>query len=233
MSHHLTTLWYIIKQALAYILVPAVLYLIYYLVIFTFKLPELHDQVNAVLVDTLTLIAVIYYFKLYRKEKLKELFYEKLKVKKLLSLLPISLAVRIPLLILVIGMVLIFGDEVMKTIDEGVSYQWEGFTDLSFWGYVLAVLSFSVIGPIHEELFFRGVVFNYLKTSYSVRTSIIYSTVLFTVFHLHPGLFPSSFLLGLFLVFVYQKWNNIAYSIILHMLINLHPFMLDLINAKF
>ena len=220
-------------QALAYMLVPAVLYLIYYLVIFTFGLSEANEQVSALLVDTLTLIAIIYYFQLYKKEKIEELFNEKLKIKKLLSLIPLSILVRIPLLILVVLMVLLFGDMFVNTIDEGVAYQWEGFTDLSGWGYVIAILSFGVIGPIHEELFFRGVVYNYLKKNYSIRASIIYSTVVFTLFHLHPGLYPSSFILGFFLVLVYHKWNNLSYSIILHMLINMHPFLLDFISGKF
>ncbi len=233
MRYHLSILWNILKQALAYMLVPALLYLVYYLVIFTFGLSEMNEQASALLVDTLTLIAVIYYFRLYKKEQIKELFYEKLKIKKLFSLIPLSVLVRVPLLVLVVMMVLLFGDTFMDTIDEGVAYQWEGFTDLSGWGYVIAILSFSVIGPIHEELFFRGVVYNYLKKNYSVRISIIYSTVVFTLFHIHPGLYPSSFILGFFLVLVYQKWNNLSYSIILHMLINLHPFLLDFISGKF
>jgi len=213
--------------------VPAVLYALYYIGVYAFGVSEPNEQISALLVDFLTLFAVIYYFKLYKKDKWHELFFEKLKVKKLLSLVPLSLLVRIPLLILVVIIVLIFGDKLMNTIDEGVNYQWQGFTDLSGWGYVIAIVSFSIIGPIHEELFFRGIVFNYLKNHYNIKISIIYSTVIFTLFHIHPGLYPSSFILGIFLVLIYQKWNNLTYSIILHMLINLHPFLLDLINAKF
>ena len=233
MRYHLSILWHVIKQALAYMLVPALLYLVYYIVIFTFRLPELNEQINALFVDTLTLLAVIYYFQLYTKENVHTLFFEKLKVRKLLSLIPLSFVVRVPLLILVVFIVLIFGDTLMNTIDEGVNYQWQGFTDLSGWGYVVAILSFSVIGPIHEELFFRGVVYNYLKKKYSIRTSILYSTVLFTLFHIHPGLYPSSFILGIALVLVYQKWNNLTYSILLHMLINLHPFLMELLSNRF
>ncbi len=233
MKYHLNVLWNVIKQALAYMLVPAVLYLIYYLVISVFQLPELNEQINALVIDALILITVIYYFKLNSPEKIRELFFERLNIKKILSLLPLSILVRVPLLILVVLMVVLFGDTLMNTIDEGVDYQWEGFTDLTGWGYVIAILSFSILGPIHEELFFRGVIYNYLKQYYSIRTSIIYSTVIFTLFHIHPGLYPSSFILGFFLVAVYQKWNNLNYSIILHMLINLHPFLLDFLNGKF
>lgn len=233
MQYHLNVFWNVIKQALAYMLVPAVLYLIYYLVIFAFQLPELNEQINALLMDSLILIAVIYYFRLNTPEKITELFCEKLNLKKILTLIPLSILVRVPLLILVVVMVVLFGDTLMNTIDEGVSYQWEGFTDLTGLGYVVAILSFSILGPIHEELFFRGIIYNYLKKFYSVRTSMIYSTIVFTLFHIHPGLYPSSFILGIFLVLVYHKWNNLSYSIILHMLINLHPFLIDFISAKF
>ncbi|QQS44673.1 CPBP family intramembrane metalloprotease [Candidatus Roizmanbacteria bacterium] len=232
MKYHLSIFWNILKQALAYMLVPGVLYLIYYLVLIIFNLPELNEQINALLLDALILITVIYYFRLNTPEKIRELFYEKLSLKKILSLIPLSILVRVPLLILVVVMVVLFGDTFMNTIDEGVSYQWEGFTDLTGLGYIVAILSFSVLGPIHEELFFRGVIYNYLKRYYNIRTSIIYSTVVFTLFHIHPGLYPSSFILGLFLVLVYQKWNNLSYSIILHMLINLHPFLIDFISSK-
>lgn len=219
-------------QALGYILVPAVLYFVYYILFLVFGLPELDEQLSTLLFDVLTLISIVYFFSLYKKERWQTLFSEKLKLKKLLALVPLSFLVRVPLLIVVVCLVLIFGDTAMNTIDEGINYQWEGFSDLSGWGYIVAILSFSIIGPIHEELFFRGIVFNGLKKYYSIKASIMYSTVIFALFHLHPGLIPSSFILGIFLVLVYHKWNNLTYSIILHMLINLHPFLLELIVGK-
>ncbi len=233
MKYHLSILLGIIKQALIYTLVPAFFYLLYYSGTLLLNLPDISEQQSALMIDALTLFGVIYYFKLYKKETFYKLFPGKLEGKKLLSLIPLSILSRIPLVIFVVAIVLFFGESVINTIDEGVEYQWQGFSDLSGWGYVVAILSFSILGPIHEELFFRGIVFNYLKKYYSVKGSILYATVIFTLFHFHPGLFPSSFILGLFLIWVYQKWHNLTYSILLHMLINLHPFLIDWIGTKF
>ncbi len=224
MKHHLFIFLGILRQALAYMLVPAFFYLVFLLFITPSEI-----QGNTI-ADLLTLVCVIILFGLYKREKIKELFPKRIEFKKVLVLLPISLLTRIPIVVVVVAGILIFGDSVMNTLDAGIEFQWDIFEGARGIEALLVFISFTIIGPIHEELFFRGVLYPALKKKYSVRTSMIYVTVIFTLFHIHPGLYPSSFILGLFLVYITQKWNNLGYSIILHMLINMHPFLLNLMN---
>ncbi len=230
MKHHLFIFLGILRQALAYMLVPAFFYvLLLFINSLLYKRTPSEIQGNSI-ADIFTLISVILMFGLYKREKIKELFQARLEFKKILALIPISILARLPIVVVIVAGILMFGDTVMDTLDAGIEFQWDIFAGARGFDAVLVFVSFAVIGPIHEELFFRGVLFPSLKKKYSVRTSMIYVTIIFTLFHVHPGLYPSSFILGLFLVWVTQKWNNLGYSIILHMLINMHPFLLQLMN---
>jgi len=181
--------------------------------------------------DILTLLVVVTAFALYKKEQLKSFFPSGLTFKRVTALIPISLAARIPIVLIIMIAIGIFGEQAMDTIDAGIAFQWSIFGDAKGVDAFLVFLSFVLIGPIHEELLFRGVMYPYLKKHYSVRTSMIYVTVVFTLFHFHPGLFPSSFALGLALVWVNHKWGNMGYNIILHMIINSHPFILEYLST--
>ena len=76
-----------------------------------------------------------------------------------------------------------------------------------------------VAAPLLEEPIFRGKIFKVMKTTWSVKKSMIVSSLLFAV--VHPGFsFLPVFCVGLTCAWLYQKTGKLTYSILLHALYN-------------
>lgn len=86
---------------------------------------------------------------------------------------------------------------------------------------IIMILSALIISPIAEEIFFRGIIFKYLRKEFNFIISAIISTLLFviihgTLVHIVPGI-----LLGIFFCEVYEYTKDIKYNILCHILYNL------------
>ncbi len=230
MKKHLKIFSNVVRFSVAFFIGGNAGFLIIALLLYFLGVRNFSQTTGEFISDIAVLPFIIILFKLYTTEKRKELFEKSLTLKRLFFLIPISFGARALLfisIILLLALALVFtGVDINKLIEEGLKYQWEAFDTSVGIVQIFGFLSFVIFGPINEELFSRGVLFNYLKKHYSVRTSIIYSSIIFMFLHIHPGLYLSSFLLGIILAYIYSRWKNIWYSIILHMLINLHPFII-------
>lgn len=82
--------------------------------------------------------------------------------------------------------------------------------------FVIAV----IVAPIVEEIVFRGYIMNKWVDKYSVKKGVIFSSLLFMVFHF-SSLFIPQLLLGLLCALVYVKYQNLFYAIFTHSLYNL------------
>lgn len=93
------------------------------------------------------------------------------------------------------------------------------------WGHlVLLVISIGILGPVLEEVIFRGVIYRRLeKSRVGVKGAIIITSVVFTFIHLQYSwqvllvLLPGSFVLG----YVRYKTGNLNYCIVIHCLGNI------------
>ena len=230
MKKHLGILLRILGYYFLYILLANIGIFFVLVILELFGISNLPNIIGEFISDIILLPILILIFKLYKKERIQQLFSEPLEWQKLLKLIPISLIARILLVIAIaiiaIVLMIFFNQDIGKLIDSGVDYQWLAFDQGKGIERLFGFLSFVIFGPINEELLNRVVILGYLQKCYSDRTSIIYSSIIFALAHLHPGLYISSFLLGLVLAWVYIKWKNLWYPILLHMLINLHPFII-------
>lgn len=86
---------------------------------------------------------------------------------------------------------------------------------------IVTLISTGLIGPIIEELMFRGIIYNELKSKYSNMKSILITTIFFAVIHMNIIQILYAFALGFILIFVYEKYKNIKAPIILHMASNI------------
>ncbi len=84
-----------------------------------------------------------------------------------------------------------------------------------------------ICAPIMEELLFRKVLLS-RTAKYGEGISIVFSGLVFGLFHGNLNQFVYAFLLGIFFGFIYVKTRDIRYSIALHMGIN---FMGSFIGA--
>jgi len=97
---------------------------------------------------------------------------------------------------------------------------------------IIGLISTVLIGPIIEELMFRGVMFNNLKNKYTIKKSAFITTILFMFSHFNLIQMFYTFIFGYFLIFVYEKYQNIKYVIILHMVSNLTTTLTCLLIIK-
>lgn len=95
---------------------------------------------------------------------------------------------------------------------------------------LLEILYLIIIAPVAEEFIFRGLV---LKTiaPYGKKLAIIVSASLFGLMHGNLTQFLGAFACGIIFAAVDVKYNSILPSIIIHMLNNTLPIMLNIGNA--
>ncbi|RKY37693.1 MAG: hypothetical protein DRP73_01350 [Candidatus Omnitrophota bacterium] len=84
----------------------------------------------------------------------------------------------------------------------------------------LVIIFVVIIGPIAEELFFRGLFYNALKKSIGVSQAMLVSSILFAVLHMNIFGFLPIFGLALLFVFMYERTASLKVPIFLHMLHN-------------
>ncbi len=83
-------------------------------------------------------------------------------------------------------------------------------------GLLPAMLLAAVWAPLNEEIFFRGFVLPGFASRYSTRTAVILSSAVFAAFHVHPGAFVPTFVLGAALAMTYVRSGSLIPSILLH-----------------
>lgn len=86
--------------------------------------------------------------------------------------------------------------------------------------FVMTLLAVGIIGPIFEELLFRGLVFGELRKISHVRVAIVIQALLFGIYHLNVIQGSYAFFIGLLLGFVYYRSNSILAPILIHIAVN-------------
>ena len=96
----------------------------------------------------------------------------------------------------------------------------EEFVGLS--STVLGVLGIVVLGPISEELLFRGAILGFLLTNGALKPkyAILISALIFGIIHMNPAQILYAFLLGLLLGRLYYQSGSLTLCIVIHVLLN-------------
>ena len=79
----------------------------------------------------------------------------------------------------------------------------------------VGLLTVAILGPLSEELLFRGGVQGNLKKSF-----ILYAALIFSVCHLNPAQMPAAFILGLLLGFAYWWTGSLMAPVCIHIFNN-------------
>jgi len=86
----------------------------------------------------------------------------------------------------------------------------------SGWGGILAI---AIVGPVLEELLFRGAITKALLQQYNPTKAILISALLFGAFHINPAQILPAFLIGILLAWTY-KTGSLIPCIFMHILNN-------------
>lgn len=85
---------------------------------------------------------------------------------------------------------------------------------------IISIISTGIIGPIYEEILFRYILYNRLKKKYSIKKSILITTIIFALIHLSPIKIIYAFILGLTMNILYEGHKNILSPILIHISAN-------------
>ena len=94
----------------------------------------------------------------------------------------------------------------------------ESYAEIVFEGpaVVLTFLALALWTPLTEELFFRGFVFAGLVHRFGVGGSLVISALIFSAFHVVPGVLIPIFITGLLLAWLYHHTGSLWPSIAAH-----------------
>lgn len=87
----------------------------------------------------------------------------------------------------------------------------------SGWGGILTIV---IIGPVLEELLFRGAITKALLQQYDPPKAIFISALLFGIIHINPAQIIPAFLIGILLAWTYYKTGSLIPGIFMHILNN-------------
>lgn len=98
---------------------------------------------------------------------------------------------------------------------------------------LLVVVAF--IGPVVEEVFFRGFLYSAFKKNWGILPALFLSSVLFSVVHLQVFSFIPLFIIGWLLAYIFEKTKSLFPAVFLHAVYNLTLILillgqLDMIN---
>lgn len=93
--------------------------------------------------------------------------------------------------------------------------------------FVIGVILFGILSPIVEEIMFRGMLYNRLKRMFSMYLAMGLSALLFGVFHgeIVQGVY--GFLMGVLIVFCYEKFKSFWIPVAMHIVANVCVFVLN------
>ena len=91
------------------------------------------------------------------------------------------------------------------------------YLNLSGFHFLWTLVLMIVIGPLTEELVYRGYVFRLLQQKTTTTTAAVTSSLIFAAVHgMQTGWLMNHFLLGLFCCYAYSKSNSVWSSVLTH-----------------
>ncbi len=84
----------------------------------------------------------------------------------------------------------------------------------------LGIFAVSVLGPILEEMLFRGAITRELLKRYKPQHAILFSGLIFGLFHINPAQVVPAMLIGFVLAWLYWRTKSIIPGIIIHIINN-------------
>ena len=196
---------------------------IFLYLLFRLFLVNLHSNLRSIIstgiVDLLALFFVFYFVLKKYKQKITSLginfkhFFKKIKL---------GVAIYIAIIPILVLLVVFLG-----TLVQRLNYQPPvhplaniilGEKNILF--LIFLFLLGAIIGPIIEEIFFRGFAYPALKKKTGIFFSIIITATFFAALHQNLFAFLPIFFLGVVLAYVYEKSDSLIPSMTIHILHN-------------
>ena len=91
----------------------------------------------------------------------------------------------------------------------------------------MGLLCYGIVTPIAEEVLFRGVIYNCLRRSMTVKMSIFLSAMIFGMYHMNAVQGIYAFLIGCIIAYAYEYFGDFKVPVAIHMLANILVYCLS------
>lgn len=180
------------------------------------------DPVVYIIVSTFS-VCIITWFSLGKMElKLEELFHSNQNSE--LSVITITV---VPIVMVVIGFHLLVSNyfNFYYTFFPNETDATKNLTLMMNSGF-LGFISVCLVAPVVEEVLFRGIILRGLLGNYNKASALLFSSVLFSLFHINPDQLFHTFVCGLFLGWLYIATFSLWTSVLAHILFNIVAYIL-------
>ena len=132
-------------------------------------------------------------------------------------------------LLLVVSCIMTFGTSwsigVLMELLPNYEQMVEQYAEL-FAGFdpILLFVGGAIIGPVCEEIIFRGVILKEFLLRYDYKTAILLSAIIFSIIHMMPVQMISTFFVGIILGYIYYKTKSLWLVCIIHIVNNTIAF---------
>lgn len=156
---------------------------------------------------------------------------------KLANQINFKIDVVILLLVILIGVISIFGFTPLTNLFDYITAKL-GYSSVatnidlsSFWKFFAAIFYVALLPAICEELIFRGIITNGLK-KYGMATTILLSAVLFALMHQNLQQLIYQLFLGAIMAYIVLKTGSIIYTMTLHFFNNFLIIFLAFLSGE-
>ncbi len=188
--------------------------------------PKVYPEIIFLLQNLVSLSLLIIIFNLYIKKTFAKLNHKRFNFKIILIIIPI--VILISLIATAVSGLIFNSVNQTSAFNEQTKYLSLG-TGNTWSQYIISLITIVFLVPIIEELFARGILLNSFKAKLGIIPGLVISSCLFALGHVYPVLIINTFVLGLFLGWIYLKTKNIFYPISAHIILNSLPFLVPLI----
>jgi membrane protease YdiL (CAAX protease family) len=96
---------------------------------------------------------------------------------------------------------------------------------------IITIIITCIIGPFVEEIYYRGLFYNYLRTKVGVKLGVFLIAVLFACVHGFSIVFIGIFVLGLIYGYLFEKTESVLVPFLFHFYNNLIILALSVYNG--
>lgn len=162
--------------------------------------------------EAVALVVSVYYFGMRRRSiQWIDLGFKKVTTNWLLAVIGLSVVI-IPLSGLITTLVLSLLNQPLD--NPQIPFLVPKGLDLG--GAIGMLILAGILVPIAEELFFRGVLYNFLRARTGIWLAIIISSLIFAIAHGDLAVGTAAFVLGIVIAWVYEKSGSLWTSILIH-----------------
>lgn len=217
----LVKIWDILWPLFIYLIAQNVITLIGALILQFFEnSEELMNQYAVAFLLISALLCIPIYYKMYRKDR------EAAKEEK--RNVPMENKDYIAIILSGAALALAMNNIISLTPLPIIFTGYEDTSEMLFGGgLLLQILSAGIFACIVEELSMRGVAYLRLKKCWGKKKAILFSAIIFGIYHMNVVQAVYAFVLGLFFAWLYDRYDTLWAPITAHMSANLFIILLS------